>query len=96
MSDKNAALERDDAFYERLSRAVEAHQYEVSGPAEYGPAHMERGRPSRGRKNGPSPARAIRLPESLDAALEAKAAETGLSISEVMRQALAEYLHVGA
>lgn len=96
MRDNSSNPERDDAFYESLSHAVETHQYEVAGPAEYGPAHMERGRPGRGRKSGPSPTRAIRLPESLDAALEAKAAETGQSISEVMRQALVEYLHVGA
>ncbi len=29
-------MTRDDAYYERLSAAVEAHEYTVSGPIEYG------------------------------------------------------------
>ncbi len=82
---------RDDAYYAELSRAVEAHEYTV-GPAEYGPAAMQLGRPTGGEKGGASPTRALRLTPSLDAALEARAAALGMSISEVMRQALVEYL----
>ena len=44
MSEKDQKPVRDDAYWEGMSRAIEAGEYTVSGPAEYGPALQKRDR----------------------------------------------------
>ena len=91
MSKEPSERIRDDAYWEKMSRAIETGEYEVSGPAEYGPGHL-RSAPDSNEVDF-SPTRALRLPPDTDAALTARAAKEGVTVSELMRAAVSEYLN---
>ncbi|OIN77849.1 ribbon-helix-helix protein, CopG family [Mycobacterium malmoense] len=83
---------RNAEDYAAMSRAVESGEYTVDGPLEVG-ASLRMGRPAGGQpRRGVSPTRTVRLSTELDIRLEAYAAASHTSPSEVLRRALDEYL----
>ncbi|BBY99384.1 hypothetical protein AWC04_09895 [Mycolicibacterium fallax] len=66
---------------------------EMVGDPYVSPSAMRMGRPrGGGEPRGASPTRALRLPARLDEALEERASNTGSTVSELMREAVTEYL----
>jgi hypothetical protein len=66
---------------------------EMEGEPYVAPSALRMGRPrGGGEPRGASPTRALRLPARLDNALEEHASETGYTVSELLREAVAEYL----
>lgn len=91
MSKEDPEVVRDDAYWEGMSRAVEAGEYEVVGPAEYGPGHHRR--TTRGVEIDFSPTRAVRLSPEMDAALSNQAAKENVTVGDLMKDAVSEYLN---
>lgn len=73
----------DEAYVDRVVEDVHAH-LEAQG--------RRIGRPSLTKPGTRSPSVAVRLPEALKAAVEARAAREGKRPSEVVRDALEQYL----
>lgn len=66
---------------------------EMVGDPYVAPSALRMGRPrGGGEPRGASPTRALRLPTHLDEALEERASNTGSTVSELMREAVTEYL----
>lgn len=88
------AKRRSPEEYAEMSRAVEAGEYTVAGPLELG-ASLRMGRPvgRGGERRGASPTRTVRLPAELEMRLEAYVSVSDTKPSDVIRQALDEYLN---
>ena len=77
-----------DAEVEAISQEVETADYDVEELKA-----RRRGRPTMG--SGPADVVPVRLDPELREAVEARASEDDTTTSDVIRQALREFLHVG-
>jgi hypothetical protein len=77
-----------DADVEAISQEVESADYDVEELKA-----RRRGRPTMG--SGPADVVPVRLDPELREAVEARASEDDTTTSDVIRQALREFLHVG-
>ena len=96
MSERNSRPEFTAADYAEMADSYEREpprRDERVGEPVVPSAEFRIGRPpGGGEPRGVSPTRAIRLSARMDEALEARASELGLSVSDVMRLALSDYL----
>jgi len=88
--------ELTSADYAAMAQSYEEEPHrrdELVGEPYVAPSAMQLGRPrGGGDPRGASPTRALRLPADLDTALAERASQDGVSLSDVMRQAVFEYL----
>ncbi len=83
---------RSEKDYEAMSRDIESGDYTVRGEIEMG-STLRMGRPAKGTPStGKTPSLTVRLPEGLRIQLEHRAHDEGVSVSELIRQSVAELL----
>lgn len=85
------AKKRSPEDYAAMSRAMESGEYTVAGPLDLGTS-LQMGRPTGGQRRGASPTRTVRLSTELEKRLQAYASASHTRPSDVIRQALDEYL----